>query len=279
MYSAKRSAWALFVLGLLVPSLLMAAEPTKSRKAKGAKSPEAATPTAPTESVELFKAIDAQQLSVQIVPNNAEVAHIFVTNLTKKPLAVQLPTVFAAKPVLAQFQVPGGGQQGNQNGSTGFLQNGGQTPQILAGTRGQISGAGSNIGGGPFNVPPGKVVDVRVPVMCLQYGNPDPRPDIPYQLVTLDSVLKKPELTMMLEEFAAGEFDQPVAQLAAWHFSNGLDLNALANTGYAPARLGEVSRVIQYIREKVKAGPATDPSTSTTSSRATVVTETPSTDK
>ena len=72
--------------------------------------------------------------------------------------------------------------------------------------------------------------------MCLQYGNPYLRPDIPYQLVTLDSVLKKPELSAMLEEFAAGKFDQPVAQLAAWHFSNGLDLEALANTGFAPDR-------------------------------------------
>jgi hypothetical protein len=271
MFSAKRSAWVWFLLAILVPSLLMAAEPTKSRKAKGTKPAEVAAPAAPPESVELFKAIDAQQVSVQIVPNNAEVAHIFVTNLTKKPLAVQLPTVFAAKPVLAQFQVPGGQQQGNQN-NTGFLQNNGQTPQIIGGPKGI---GRNNPGNGPFNVPPGKVVDVRVPVVCLQYGNPDPRPDIPYQLVTLDSVLKNPELKMMLEEFGEGKFDQPVAQLAAWHFSNGLDLNALANTGYAPARLGEVSRVIQYIREKVKADSVTETKTATTSSRATVVPETP----
>ena len=235
MFSAKHRLWAWFLLGLLIPSLLVAAEPSKSRKVKGAKRAGGISHRAGRE-CRALQGDRPQQLAVQIVPNNAEVAHIFVTNLTKKPLAVQLPTVFAAKPVLAQFQIPGGGgQQGNQN-NTGFLQNGGQTPQILAGTRGQMSGGGSNIGGGPFNVPPGKVVDVRVPVMCLQYGNPDPRPDIPYQLVTLDSVLQKPELKMMLEEFAAGKFDQPVAQLAAWHFSNGLDMNALAQTGYAPGR-------------------------------------------
>ena len=109
-----------------------------------------------------------------------------------------------------------------------------------------------------FNIPPGKVADVRASDVPAVWKSPI-APDIPYELVTLDSVLKKPELTMMLEEFAAGKFDQPVAQLAAWHFSNGLDMNALANTGYAPGRLSEVARVIQYIQDKAKAVPATKP--------------------
>ena len=88
------------------------------------------------------EAVEAQQLAVQIVPNNAEVAHIFVTNVSKKPLNVQLPTVFAARPVLAQFQVPGGQQQNNQT-NTGFLQGGGQTPQIIGGaTRGNTGNPG-----------------------------------------------------------------------------------------------------------------------------------------
>jgi hypothetical protein len=259
MVSASRNKWAWFLLSLLVPSLLMAVEPTKTRKAKVGK-PADATSTAPVENVELFKAVDAQQLAVQIVPNNAEVAHIFVTNVSKKALNVQLPMVFAARPVLAQFQVPGG-QQNNQS-NTGFLQSGGQTPQIIGGTtRGNPGGTNQQGPPGIFNVPPGKTVNLRVPVMCLQYGNPDPRPDIPYQLVTLDSVLKKPELTTMLEEFAAGKFDQPVAQLAAWHFSNGLTLDGLANTGFAPGRLSEVARVIQHVCDKVKADAATTPST------------------
>ncbi len=261
MVSASRNKWAWLLLSLLVPSLLMAAEP-KTRKAKVGK-PADATSTAPAENVELFKAVAAQQMAAQIVPNNAEVAHIFVTNVSKKALNVQLPTVFAARPVLAQFQVPGG-QQNNQT-NTGFLQSGGQTPQIIGGTmRGNPGGTGQQGPPGIFNIPPGKTVNLRVPVMCLQYGNPDPRPDIPYQLVTLDSVLKKPELTTMLEEFAAGKFDQPVAQLAAWHFSNGLTLDGLANTGFAPGRLSEVARVIQHVREKVKADAATSPSATAT---------------
>jgi hypothetical protein len=262
MFSATRNTWAWFLLWLFVPSLLMGVEQTKTSKVKAGK-PASAAAVAPAENVELFKAIDAQQLTVQFVPNNAEVAHIFVTNVSKKPLAVQLPTVFAARPVLAQFQIPGGGQQNGQSGSVGLLQSGGQTPQMLTGVNpnGQQNNNNRNGAQPFFNIPPGKTVNVRVPVMCLQYGNPDPRPDIPYELVTLDSILKKPELTTMLEEFAAGKFDQPVAQLAAWHFSNGLSLEALANTGFAPGRMGEVARVIQHVRDKVKAGPATGSST------------------
>ena len=131
MFSAKRRFSIWLLLGLLVPSLLVAAEPSKSRKIERGECAGGNDRRAGRE----CRAIqgDRRRATVaQIVPNNAEVAHIFVTNLTKKPLAMQLPTVFAAKPVLAQFQVPGGQQQ-NQTTGTGFLQNGGQTPQILSG--------------------------------------------------------------------------------------------------------------------------------------------------
>jgi hypothetical protein len=260
MGCSYRKAGAWLLAWLVVPSLLLGIEPSKTRKMKTGNSPVPPVAAA-AEEVELFKAIDAQQLAVQFVPNNAEVAHIFVTNVSKKPLNVQLPAVFAARPVLAQFQLPGGRQPNNQT-STGQLPFGGQTPQILTGTRGTPSTTTQNPQG-MFNIPPRKTIDVRVPVMCLQYGNPDPRPDIPYQLVTLESVLKKPELQAMLEEFSAGKFDQPVAQLAAWHFSNGLDLDALAATGFAPGRMAEAARVIQQVRDRVKADTTTGRTVST----------------
>ena len=133
MFSASRNTWAWFLFWLFVPSLLMAVEPAKTRKAKAGK-PANSTPVAPAENVELFKAIDAQQLAVQFVPNNAEVAHIIVTNITKKPLGVQLPTVFAARPVLAQFQVPGGGgQQGHGGVGTATRRTSGQAQRHDAG--------------------------------------------------------------------------------------------------------------------------------------------------
>ena len=77
MFGTFRNTWAWLLVSLVVPSLLLAVEPSKTRKVKPGK-PAVTTPAA-AENVELFKAIDAQQLAVEFVPNNAEVAHLFVT--------------------------------------------------------------------------------------------------------------------------------------------------------------------------------------------------------
>lgn len=254
--SILRSGWFLAVA--FVASLAVAAERDTTSKSKAA----VAKALPPAEQIELFAGMESGKLAVRYVAHSPAMAHVFVTNQTKKSLAVTMPSVFAGRPILAQFGVNQPGQGGNGGGTMGALGAMGMgSPQILGSINqrnpfGNSGGQGMNPGQ-MFNVPPGRTIDIRAPSVCLQYGRPDPRADIPYEITKLENVSKSPELRLALEDYAAGKIDPPVAQLAAWHFSNGLSLKQLAATSYAPLRMREVSQFIDAVRAKVSAAAQT----------------------
>jgi len=232
------------VVALVLPAVVLAADSPASK------------PAASAQTIELFAGMKDGRLDVTIIPNNSEVAHLRVRNLTKAPVNVQLPKAFAAAPVLAQFN--GGLNGGNNNqmgqgqGTPGFL-NGAQTPQVIGtGNPNKNNPQGPNQGPfGVMNIPAGRVGDMRLTCVCLQYGHPDPGPNIPYEVVKLETVSKSQELRAVLEEMAAGTLERPVAQLAAWHYANDLSLKQLAGTGYAPTRIKETAGVIERLDKAV----------------------------
>lgn len=194
------------------------------------------------ESVEMFAAIEAGQLEVKFIPQNSKQAQMFIENKTAKPLNVRLPDVFAGVPVQAQVlpfpgnRGPGGfgqqqqGQLGANQAVGGAIQNnqggGGQNNNFFNGGGG---GNGLNGGGaGVFNVPSEKVGKVKVNCVCLEYGKDEPRAAIPYKLVRLEYVTSKPEVAAVLREYANGQYDQNVAQAAAWHAANDMTWEQLA---------------------------------------------------
>jgi hypothetical protein len=238
------------VVVFLLPALVLAADSPPSK------------PAASPQNVELFTGMKDGRLDVTIIPNNSEVAHLRVRNLTKAPINVQLPKAFAAVPVLAQFGpmnggLNGGGQGQGNGGTPGFL-NGAQTPQVI-GTGNNPNNPNKNnnppgvfnVPGGMQNIPAGRVGDMRLTCVCLQYGHPDPSPNVPYEVVKLETVSKSQELRAVLEEMAAGMLERPVAQLAAWHYANDLSLKQLAGTGYAPTRIKETAGVIERLDKAV----------------------------
>ncbi len=222
---------------------------------------------ADAEAVELFTAIQSGQLQVTLIPRDSQQVTLQLANKTDRPLAIRLPGAFAALPVLAQFQ-PGGllnAFPGGNNNPGG----GNQAPQALGGPMGNQNGQNDPFGqnnAGIFNIPAGKVIKKKLPCVCLEYGKPEPNARMPYELKPLESFTTKAEMRELLELFGQGQYDQRVTQIAAWHFSNDLSWEQLAQlkiehfNGRTEARFSPVE--IEQARAMVKSLPAQQRGTS-----------------
>jgi len=82
--------------------------------------------------------------------------------------------------------------------------------------------------GGFFNVKPGKVAKLRVPTVCLEHGKPDPNPRMAYKLVPIESLTTKPEVIELCKMLGNGQLAQSAAQAAAWHFTDNMSWEQLA---------------------------------------------------
>jgi hypothetical protein len=90
-------------------------------------------------------------------------------------------------------------------------------------------GMGGMGGGGFFSVPPEKIVSVEFNSVCLEHGKPEPGPRHEYRLVRVEQVTQDPALKELLSMVATGRINTQVAQAAAWHLSDDMDWDELAN--------------------------------------------------
>ncbi len=219
----------LWVAVLAVSSILPAAE-TETDK-----------PLAKGEVVEIFSGIQQGQLDVQLIPRDSRQCRLIIKNNTDKPLSVMLPQAFAGVPVLAQFQPNFPNRNRNQNSAPqavgigpGLMGPGLQGPGMmnLRGNRGRNVGgpnAGPNFFPGPlFNIAPEKVGKLKLSSVCLDYGQPNPRPRIKYAIRPIGSYTDKPGVAEVCAMLGRGEIEQRVAQLAAWHLNNDRSWEQLA---------------------------------------------------
>lgn len=172
------------------------------------------------ESVDMFPAMREGKITVKLVAKDSTEAKLLVTNKTNVPLDVKLPASFAAVHVLAQLGGPGGGgafagmfgqgQQGNQAGSAQSLGMGQQ----------QNNPGGNAIG---MNcIPPERVGEVKLKAVCLDYGKPDPRQALTYDVRPFEEVTSQPGVAEVCTLMAQGKITRRVAQAAAWHLNNDL---------------------------------------------------------
>ncbi len=224
------------------------------------------------QSVEMFSAIEAGQIAVRVIPKNASQVTVLVENKTKQPLRVRLPAAFAAVPILAQFDaggglggvgggLGGGGYGGRGGGLGGGAQGlGGGFGGGFGGGMGGFGGGMGGFGGGMFNVLPEKVGKMKVATVCLEYGKPEPRPRMQYEIKPLESLTEKPEVRELMHMLAAGTVSQEIAQLAAWHLNNGISWEELASKEYrsviglrrplySPAQLQAAAQVANAARQ------------------------------
>lgn len=177
----------------------------------------AATPTAskslPT-AIDMFEAMASGQVTVQLIPKDATQANFIVRNKTDQPVNLRLPDAFVGVPVLAQR---GGGLGGGGGG-------GGQ--QSFGGGGGGLGGGGG--GGGFFQVAPGAMKKAKVTTVCLEHGKKDPNPRVPYEIKPISSFTKDQRVHEVCKLLGSGKLDQHTAQAAAWHLTDGLSWNELA---------------------------------------------------
>ena len=205
--------FGLAVILLSLPALVFAADRRGGRRKSGQYNPQHAT-------VEMFEAIEAEEIDVKLIPKNSKVCNVLIENKTGKPLNVKLPEAFAGVPVLAQI----GGRQGRGGGGFG---GGGGGNQGMGGGMGGMGGMGGG-GMGMFNVAPEKVGKFKVPIVCLEHGKKDPKPNVPYKIQPLASFADKPEVYQVCRLLGLGKISQRAAQVSAWHFNCNMSFAELA---------------------------------------------------
>jgi hypothetical protein len=177
---------------------------------------------APPATVDLFDGMKSGDLDVKFFPRNSREAQILIKNNTDQPLTVQLPDAFAGVPVLAQAAGAGAGA-GTRTTTNKSNQNQG------LGGGGGLGGIGGQQGGGAFNVPPEKVIKVKLAVVCLDHGKDEPNAHIPYEIRAIETYNGDPELRELCILLGSGQIDQRSAQAAAWHLANHMTWDELAD--------------------------------------------------
>jgi hypothetical protein len=235
------------------------------------------------EQVELFDGIDAGDLEARVIPKDSLQATVILANKSKKPLTVKLPKAVAAVQVLKQgFGGAGGGLGGGLGGGQGGL-GGGQggggqaTGGGLGGGGGGLGGGGGGLGGGQgggggagfFSIPPEESVQLNYKSLCLQHGLAEPRANMTYKLVRLDTWTQDPVLQEVVTHYASGSLDVGAAQAAAWHVSNKMSWQELAAKGvdhlggvgrtpyFTPAQLAAAQSIVGIAHGKVQERNAT----------------------
>lgn len=207
------TTWQNLLRGGIVASLVAMSAGLLAAERRDAK---AGTDIDAASAVDVFAAMEAQDIEVKIIPKDATEARLFVTNKTKKPLTVRMPPAFAAVPVLKQAVGGGGGRGGGSS----------STQSMGGGMGGGMMGGGMM--GGMMSIPPEKVAKLRFPTVCLEHGKKDPRPGIPYELKPLETVTSEPGVKEVVMALGTKGMSQRAAQAAVWHLANGLSWQQLA---------------------------------------------------
>ena len=222
------------VLGVFV---LVACSFAPAARAADAKSNDDKTVAADAP-VDLFQAIDDDQVEVKFLAKNDHDARIIIKNKTKQPLTLQMPQAFAGVPALAQFGGGGGGRGGGGGGGRGGGgSGGGGQQQSVGGGGGGMGGGGMGGGGGQFSVPPEDTAKIDVEVICLEHGKRTPNAAAAYNIVPADEFLAdRPAVVELLTAFGNGELKHGAVQAAAWHTPSTDGSKPTVNTARAPLR-------------------------------------------
>jgi hypothetical protein len=227
-------AVAILAVGLCAPPSWSADQP--------AKTPADEDETAQT--VELFAAMESGDIDVKFIPKDSTRATVLIENKLDRPLRIRLPEAFAGVPVQRQMGMGGmgmggmgggmgmggmGGGMGGMGGGMGQGMGGGMGGMGMGGMGGMgMGGMGMGGMGGMFNVAPGKVEKLKVNTVCLEHGKPEPTPRMAYKMVPIESFTTKPEVIELCKLVGTGKIPQSAAQAAAWHFTDGMSWQQLA---------------------------------------------------
>lgn len=227
----KLSLWSLSAVAVAFALSGFAFAGSPSRNASS-------TPKADVAEVDVFDAMESGDIEVRVIPKDSTGGNILVRNKTGKPLKIKLPAAFAAAPVARQFGGMGGGGMGGMGGG-GMGGGGGQMMGGggmggggmggMGGGMGGMGGGGMGGGGGFFNVAPEKVTKIKFAGVCLEHGKPEPSPRMAYELRRIEEVTSNPQVIEVVSMVGTGKIDQRAGQAAAWHLTDEMSWQELAN--------------------------------------------------
>ena len=154
--------------------------------------------------VDFFAAKRRGLIATRFIPANSKRATVMMKNLTDRRLGVRLPTTFAGIPILGQF---GGG---------GMIGGGGM-------------GGGGGMMGGFQNIDPGKVNRFKCTTVCLEHGKKEPHARAKYDIVPLNQFTDDKNVAEICYMLGFSGINQNAAQAAAWHFTDEMSWEELAN--------------------------------------------------
>lgn len=263
---ARRPVALLFACGLTSLAIVVAASlPIElSAASKATKKPIKNPKFDPTaEKVDLFEAVEAQQVSVKLIPRDAKGGTVLIENKTDKPLTVKIPDAVAGVSIHSQFGGMGGGGMGGMGGGGmggGGMGGGGGGQQMGGGMGGGGMGGmggggmggggmGGAGGGGFFSIPAEKVVSLQFNSVCLEHGKPEPGPNSKYTIVPLSRVSTDPVLYQLLTKVGTGKVDSQAAQAAAWHLTDKMSFEQLAEK--VEEHLGDANPSPYFTRDQL----------------------------
>ncbi len=194
--------------------------------------------------VELFDAVQKGLVDVKLTTRSSMDSTISVTNKTKKPLVVDMPSAFAGVPVVAQFDGPRGfggmggagmpgmgaaGMGGPGMGGAGARGGSSGGNQSVGGGMGGGGGGGrGGMGGGGWFVAPEKTVHENVRTVCLEHGKKEPRTHVKYMVVPIDSYTKNKTTQVLCQMLGDETIDHYALQAAVWNQENDLSFEEMA---------------------------------------------------
>ncbi|HET6425372.1 MAG TPA: hypothetical protein VFG20_16915, partial [Planctomycetaceae bacterium] len=118
------------------------------------------------------------------------------------------------------------------------------------------------------SIPPEQVGSLPFNSVCLQHGKADPSVKSEYVLVPVEKFSKDPVLHQLLSAVATGKVDPQAAQAAAWHITDKMSWEQLANkavqhTGgvaptpyFTPAQLAGAQALLAQAKKRSEDEPA-----------------------
>ena len=173
---------------------------------------------------------ETYDLGAQFIARDSREATLILTNNTDKPLSVRLPAAFAAIPVLAQGALLAPAAPGRTTGP------GSKQPNQPLGSNTQNKRPGQRQG--LFDIPPERIVKLKVPAVCLEFGYAEPNMHVRYVIEPIEQYTSDPELQEVCKLLGTDKIDQQVAQAAAWHLANHLSWEKLAEMKHFPHNSG-----------------------------------------
>ncbi|MDR1958117.1 MAG: hypothetical protein LBQ54_03575 [Planctomycetaceae bacterium] len=182
------------------------------------------------EKLGLFSAIEQGKVEVKVVAKNSLQSKLIVTNKTKTPLRVDLPSSFALVPVLAQdFMGGSGGVSGTSSrSSTSRSSTSSSGSQSTGSGYGSSSGNRSSSGSNNWSLLPEKTIQETVRTVCLEHGKKEPSPRTHYAIRPITDVTDNRAVHLLCEKVGVGEVDQNSAQAAVWHLNSEVSWEELA---------------------------------------------------